>query len=128
MAERLLPAGFRIVLPEPRGCGESVGPLEGVTLRDLAADVAGSIESVGGAPVVLAGHAFGNRVARMLSADRPDLVRGVVLMASGGKFPPRPKRLEIYECRKTQICQPSFASRLPKQRYLAPKVARRRPI
>jgi hypothetical protein len=33
-----------------------------------------SIENVGGAPVVLAGHAFGNRLARMLAADRPDLV------------------------------------------------------
>ena len=91
LAERLLIAGFRIVLPEPRGCGKSIGPLEGVTLRDLAADVAGTIESVGGAPVVLAGHAFGNRVARMLAADRPDLVRGVVLMAAGGKFPAGPE-------------------------------------
>jgi pimeloyl-ACP methyl ester carboxylesterase len=91
LAERLLAAGFRIVLPEPRGCGESSGPLDGVTLRDLAVDVAASIESVGGAPIVLAGHAFGNRVARMLATDRPDLVRGVVLMAAGGKFPPGPE-------------------------------------
>jgi pimeloyl-ACP methyl ester carboxylesterase len=88
LAQRLLAAGFRVVLPEPRGYGESVGPLDGVTLRDLGADVARAIESVGGAPVVLAGHAYGNRVARMLASDRPDLVRGVVLIAAGGKFPP----------------------------------------
>src|SRR5215471_8687444 len=61
VAQRLVAAGFRIVLPEPRGYGESVGPLEGVTLRDLAADVARAIEIVGGAPVVVAGHTYGNR-------------------------------------------------------------------
>src|SRR6185369_988033 len=58
VAHRLVAAGFRIVLPEPRGYGESVGPLEGVTLRDLGADVARAIESVGGAPVFVAGHAY----------------------------------------------------------------------
>jgi hypothetical protein len=56
LAQRLVAAGLRVVLPEPRGYGESVGPLEGVTLRDLAADVAQAIETVGGAPVVVAGH------------------------------------------------------------------------
>jgi pimeloyl-ACP methyl ester carboxylesterase len=88
VAQRLVATGFRVVLPEPRGYGESVGPLEGVTLRDLAADVARAIETVGGAPVIVAGHAYGNRVGRMLAQDRPDLVRGVVLIGPGGKFPP----------------------------------------
>ena len=80
LAGRLVAAGFRVILPEPRGYGESVGP--------LAADVARSIEAVGGAPAVVAGHAFGNRIGRMLAQQRPDLIRGVVLMAAGGKFPP----------------------------------------
>jgi pimeloyl-ACP methyl ester carboxylesterase len=88
LARRLAAAGFRVVLPEPRGYGESVGPLAAVTLQDLAADVALSIEAAGGAPVVVAGHAYGNRVGRMLAQERPDLVRGVALMAAGGKFPP----------------------------------------
>jgi len=88
VAKRLVAAGFRVVLPEPRAYGESVGPLEGVTLRDLSVDVARAIETVGGAPVIVAGHAYGNRVGRMLGQDRPDLVRGVVLMAAGGKFSP----------------------------------------
>jgi pimeloyl-ACP methyl ester carboxylesterase len=87
LAQRLVAAGLRVVLPEPRGYGESVGPFEGVTLRDLGADVARAIETVGGAPVVVVGHTYGNRLARMVAQDRPDLVRGVVLMAAGGKFP-----------------------------------------
>jgi pimeloyl-ACP methyl ester carboxylesterase len=94
VAQRLVAAGFRVVLPESRGYGESVGPLEGVTLRDLGADVARAIETVGGAPVVVAGHAYGNLVGRLLAQDRPDLVRGVVLMAAGGKFPPSADAVE----------------------------------
>jgi pimeloyl-ACP methyl ester carboxylesterase len=88
LAWRLVAAGFRVVLPEPRGYGESVGPLDNVSLHDFGADIARTIETVGGAPVVVVGHAYGNRVARMLAQDRPDLIRGVVLMAAGGKFSP----------------------------------------
>ena len=91
LAKHLVASGYRIVRPEPRGFGESLGPLEGVTLRDNARDVAAAIEKVGGAPVIVAGLAYGNRVARMLSSERPELVRGVVLMAAGGKFPPKPE-------------------------------------
>ena len=55
LAQRLLAGGFRVVLTEPRGYGESIGPLDGVTLHDLAGDVAGAIEQVGGAPVLVVG-------------------------------------------------------------------------
>src|SRR5947207_503632 len=58
------------------------------TTAVLFLEVALAIETVGGAPVIVAGHAYGNRVGRMLAQDRPDLVRGVVLMAAGGKFSP----------------------------------------
>src|SRR5690606_24666268 len=36
------------------------------------------------APVVLIGHAFGNRLARTTTADRPGLVAHVSLLACGG--------------------------------------------
>ena len=32
----------------------------------------------------------GNRIARMLATDRPELVRAVVLLATGGRVPPDP--------------------------------------
>ncbi len=75
----------------PRGYGESVGPLEGLSLRDWSVDVARAIETVGGAPVVMVGQARGNRISRMLAADRPELVRAVVLLAAGGKFTGTPE-------------------------------------
>ena len=85
VAPRLAAAGFRVLRPEPRGIGRSQGPAEGLTLYDLASDAAAAIESAGGGdqgPAIVAGHAFGNWVARALAATRPEMVRAVVLLAA----------------------------------------------
>jgi len=76
--------------PQPRGIGGSRGPLKDITLRELAEDTAAVIENLKGQPAVVVGHAFGNRVARMLATQRPELVRAVVLLAAGGKAPMDP--------------------------------------
>jgi len=95
LAKDLVSSGFRVVRPEPRGFGESVGPVEGLTLRDNARDVASAIEKVAAAPAIVAGFAYGNRVARLIASERPELVRGVVLIAAGGKFPPKPEVMAL---------------------------------
>ncbi|MBP0112838.1 alpha/beta fold hydrolase [Bradyrhizobium vignae] len=84
LAGRLAAGGLQIVAINMRGVGSSTGPLDGVSLQDLAADVAGVIEMLGCAPAHILGHAFGNRVARCLAADRPELVRSLILLAAGG--------------------------------------------
>jgi len=76
LSHALAKAGFQAVRINFRGSGKSTGSGEGVTLHTLANDVAG--------------HAFGNRVARMLAADHPELVHSVILFAAGGKVPPKP--------------------------------------
>jgi pimeloyl-ACP methyl ester carboxylesterase len=91
LAEALADAGFRAVRLNPRGAGGSTGPMEGLTLHDFAADIAGVIEDLDLAPAVVLGHAYGNRVARTVAADRPDLVSAVVLVAAGGKVNPGPE-------------------------------------
>lgn len=93
LAKHLVLAGYRVVRPEPRGFGESMGPVEGVTLRDIARDVTTAMEQVGAVPAIVVGWAYGNRVARMIASERPELVRGVVLIAAGGKYPPKPEVL-----------------------------------
>lgn len=84
LAGSLAGAGYRAVAVNPRGVGASRGPLEGLTLHDFAADGACVIETVGGAPAHVIGRAFGNRVARCLAMDRPELVRSLVLISAGG--------------------------------------------
>jgi pimeloyl-ACP methyl ester carboxylesterase len=88
LSRRLTQAGFRAIAVNPRGAGASAGSFDGLTLHTLAADVAGVIESLRAGPVHLVGHGFGNRVARCLVTDRPDLVRSIVLLAGAGDFEP----------------------------------------
>jgi pimeloyl-ACP methyl ester carboxylesterase len=59
-----------------------------LTLHDFARDTAAVIQQSGGGPAVIAGHAFGNWVARMTAVDYPGLVRGVVIVAAAAKAYP----------------------------------------
>jgi pimeloyl-ACP methyl ester carboxylesterase len=93
LADLLAEAGYRVAQPDPRGSGGSTGPLDGLTLHDLAADISAVIEAVGG-PATLIGQAFGNRIARMTATDRPDLVHAVVLLGCSGKVQPTPEIAE----------------------------------
>ena len=89
VAGSIAAAGFRVLRPQPRGIGGSRGPLAGLTLHDLAADVAAVIAAERAGPAVIIGHAYGNFVARMTATDHPALVRAIVLAAAGAKrFPP----------------------------------------
>jgi pimeloyl-ACP methyl ester carboxylesterase len=91
MAERIAAAGYRVLRPQPRGIGASRSPAPYADLHDCAADIAAVIERDGGGTALVAGHAFGNRVARMLATDRPELVHGVSLIAANvGHAPSTP--------------------------------------
>jgi pimeloyl-ACP methyl ester carboxylesterase len=81
-------AGFRVLRPQPRGAGDSHGPMQNLTLHDFARDIAAVIRHSGSGPAVIVGHAFGNWVGRMTATDYPDLVRGVVIVAAAAKAYP----------------------------------------
>jgi pimeloyl-ACP methyl ester carboxylesterase len=96
LARRLAAAGYRALRPQPRGIGASSGPMKGITLHDYARDVAAVIARHGGGPAVIAGHAFGNFVARTTAADFPERVKAVVLLAATHVWPlPRDLRASI---------------------------------
>jgi pimeloyl-ACP methyl ester carboxylesterase len=90
IASRLADAGFRVLRPQPRGIGASTGTWDGVKLQDLAADIAAVIEADARGPAFVVGHAFGNRVARVLATLRPELVRAVALVAANVGHHPSP--------------------------------------
>ena len=90
LSARLVIAGFQVVRPEPRGIGASTGPATGLTLHDLGNDIAAVIQSVGGGPATLVGHAFGSRIARVVATDHPQLVKAVVLLAAEERHPAPP--------------------------------------
>jgi pimeloyl-ACP methyl ester carboxylesterase len=90
LARVLAAGGLQAICVNMRGTGESRGSLDGITVHDLVADVAGVLEALDCGPAHLVGHAFGNRVARCLAVDRPALVRSVTLLAAGGLIAPSP--------------------------------------
>ena len=94
LAALLVTAGYRVIQPDPRGSDGSEGPLDGLTLHDLARDVAQVIDAEAGGQAVIIGHAFGNRIARTVAADRPELVQAVVLLGCSGKVQPSPRIAE----------------------------------
>jgi pimeloyl-ACP methyl ester carboxylesterase len=96
LAEALAKAGYRVVGINFRGSGKSTGSSKG-TLQTNADDVAGVIQTLKLGQVHVAGEDFGNRVARMLAASHPELTRSVILLAAGGKVPPKPAALRALE-------------------------------
>jgi pimeloyl-ACP methyl ester carboxylesterase len=92
VAVGLARAGFRVLRPQPRGCGMSTGPMTGLSYNDWAADLAAVIEAENTGPAVIVGHAAGSRYARACAANHPSLVRGVVVAAASASGRP-PERL-----------------------------------
>lgn len=90
LAARVAAAGYRVLRPQPRGVGASCGPMAGVTLDELAADVAAVIDALARPPVTLIGHAFGNRLSRNTARLYPEKVKRLVLLACGGQVPIAP--------------------------------------
>ena len=80
---RLVGEGWKVLRPQPRGVAGSIGPMSGLTLHDLANEVATSVRTLTDCPVVMLGHAFGHMLACAVATDHPDLVSAVVLAAAG---------------------------------------------
>ena len=85
VAAMLAEGGLSVLRPQPRGIGASTGPMDGISLHDMAGDIAGVIRAEGGGRAVILGHGFGHFVARMTAVDHPSVVRGVVLAAAAAR-------------------------------------------
>jgi pimeloyl-ACP methyl ester carboxylesterase len=79
--ERFQPE-YRCVTVDLRGSGASTGSDTEFTVRDLAADVAAICDHLGIDQAVVAGLSLGSAVAQELALLRPDLVGGLVLLAT----------------------------------------------
>jgi pimeloyl-ACP methyl ester carboxylesterase len=88
LAKALNREGFRTVVINLRGVGESKGPVEGLTLHDYAKDVVGVIKSLGVANAHILGPGLGSRIGRCVASRYPEVVKSVILLAAGGYVGP----------------------------------------
>ena len=82
----LLPAGLRLVRYDMRGHGLSDAPEGDYFMGDLVADAAGLMDALGFRDAIFVGLSIGGVVAQGLAAERPDLVRAVVLSNTAAKI------------------------------------------
>ena len=78
-----LAAGLRILAIDQRGHGATTLPAEPEgrrSWRDLQGDLMGLLDAIDGPPVVLAGHSMGGTVSLLTAAERPERVKGLVLL------------------------------------------------
>ncbi|QJY48860.1 alpha/beta fold hydrolase [Pseudonocardia broussonetiae] len=87
VAERLAGTGHDVVVPDLRGFGGSdkhdLDPARYYGVDAQARSVAGLLDELGLRGVAVGGYDIGSRVAQRLAADRPDLVRALVVTPPG---------------------------------------------
>lgn len=81
LAQRLVDAGFRVATVDLRGHGDSSADFDAYGDEATAEDLLAVIEAAGGGPAVLEGASMSAAAAVIAAARRPDLVRGLVLLA-----------------------------------------------
>ncbi len=76
-------AGFHAIAPDLRGYGQTDRPaeVEAYDIFQLTGDLVGLVNSLGGEPVVIAGHDWGALITQCAALFRPDLFRAVVLLS-----------------------------------------------
>jgi pimeloyl-ACP methyl ester carboxylesterase len=87
----LAAAGYRVVVPDQRGFGQTDRP-EAVDAYDMSqavGDVVGLMAALGETSAVIVGHDLGAVVAQAAAMLRPDLFRGLVMLST--PVPPRGK-------------------------------------
>jgi pimeloyl-ACP methyl ester carboxylesterase len=75
-------AEHRVTVLDNRGVGRSSLPDGAFTVRDMAADTAGVMDSLGIMHAHVSGFSMGGAIAQQLTLDRPDLVRSLVIVGS----------------------------------------------
>ena len=78
----LLPRDLHVVALDQRGHGDSDRPVDGYTMRELAADVVAFLDARGIARATIVGHSMGGFVAQQVAVVAPDRVERLVLVAS----------------------------------------------
>lgn len=84
--EVLREAGWRVIALDARGHGRGLRSKDPFRLSDCSDDAAALLRHLDVEPVWVVGYSMGGTIAQLLARDHPDLVRSVVLCATGCEF------------------------------------------
>lgn len=93
VAPHLVAAGYRVVVVDLRGHGDSDTTFSTHGDEATASDYVALVEHLGAGPAVLLGSSMAASAAVVAAAQRPDLVRGLVLLDGFLREPSSPARL-----------------------------------
>jgi pimeloyl-ACP methyl ester carboxylesterase len=81
----LVDAGYRVAVPDLRGCGQSDRPSDVASykMHHLVSDVASIVTALGEEKVMLVGHDWGANLAWAVAAYRPELVERLCVVSVG---------------------------------------------
>lgn len=80
-------SGYRLLIPDQRGHGQSAKPDCCYTLSDLAFDARLFLDALGVARAHVIGHSLGSMVAQVLASSHPERVDRLVVVGSTGLAP-----------------------------------------
>ncbi|MFI9168327.1 alpha/beta fold hydrolase [Streptomyces lincolnensis] len=84
MRDALVQAGHEVITYAARGVAPSHAPPAPYTMAQLAADLAGLLDTLDVREAHVVGYSLGSFTAELLARTRPDLVGSLVLMAGAG--------------------------------------------
>ena len=77
-----LKSSYRVIAPDLRGLGENDAVKGTVTMTQFADDIHALLQQLKTGPAVLVGHSMGGYVALAFAKKYPDVMRGLVLVAT----------------------------------------------
>lgn len=113
---------YRFVSYDDRGAGDSMGPIDGYSIEDIAADLDAIVASLGAKDVVVIGHSRGGWYSAAYAALRPKLVSKIVLIDPARlMYANAGESAAVYAQRKAALGPfPSMSAALESERLRAP--------
>lgn len=104
---------YKVMCMDYRGHGESQITKDGYSYEQFVDDIYGILKSKGIKRVCLIGHSLGGVLALLVALKYPDMVEGLVLMATSSHFEPKFKRPAVGQKINEQMIQETNQKALP---------------
>ena len=122
LAIPFLAARYNVIAPDLRGHGRGMRTRQ-FSGEECADDIAAIVQMLGAGPVIAVGYSLGGLVAQVFARRHPELVAGLVLCATAGKFDVPTSRGIARMLERAVRCMPERLRRAAMLALLAPRSA-----